>query len=152
VLCTCHSFIPITLFLLSFSVLIYRTEQNRTEQNRTEQNRTEQPTTSAKPNSSVLFIMHSVHKANVFKHRNFSPFQNSKTGSGVQPAYYSMGTGGLSPGIEGGRGGKAAWTKADNSPSTTAAKFKNGWSYTATPEYVPVEYREASALHYLPHA
>lgn len=43
------------------AVLIYRTE-----------NGTEQRTTSTKPSNSVLFITHSVHKVNAFKHSNFS--------------------------------------------------------------------------------
>jgi hypothetical protein len=67
--------------------------QNREQ--KTEQNRR---TTSTTPSNSFLFIMHSVHKVNAFKHRNFSLFQSAKIDPGVHLATYSMGTMGPSAG------------------------------------------------------
>jgi hypothetical protein len=57
----------------------------------------------------------------------FSLTYRTHTGSGAQPAFYTLGTGVLSLGI------KRPGRKSDHSPPPTG-EIKNAWSYTSTPQ------------------
>jgi hypothetical protein len=61
--------------------------------------------------------------------QEFSLLHVVQIGSGVHPAFYPMGTGAHSPGVN--------WTgrAADHSPPTSA-EVKKTWIYISTPPYV----------------
>ena len=75
--------------------------------------------------------------------RNLSLLQNFQTHTRAQPAFYSMGTGGvISPGV------KRLGRETDSSPPPSAG-IMNKWSYISTPSYAFVACTEVT-LPFLP--